>query len=108
MRVGAATTASAVRDDLLGRPAVALHREERDHVVAHRDARHALADRVDRARDVVARDVRQLDRDGQEAAPHPAVRRAVRRGGDADPHLPGARLGLLDVDDPEDLGSAHL
>jgi hypothetical protein len=90
-------------DDVLGRPAVEFHRQERDDGVPDRDPLDAVAERVDDAGHVVAGDVRQLDRDRQEPAPHPVVRRVERRGGDAQSHLPGARGGLLDV-----LGAEHL
>jgi hypothetical protein len=52
--------------------------------------------------------VRQLDGDRQEPAPHAGVGGVVGGGRHPEADLPGARRGLLDVDEAQDLGAAHL
>jgi threonine dehydrogenase-like Zn-dependent dehydrogenase len=95
-------------DDELGRASVELHGQEADDPVADAEAGDVVAERVDRARDVVAGHVGQHDRDGQEPAAHAGVGRAVGRGRDTDPHLPGTGGGRGDLAVLEDLGPADL
>jgi hypothetical protein len=86
-------------DDVLRRRAVGVQRQEAHDRVADRKAAHAVAERVDRAGDVDARDVRERDVDqvAEEAVAHRRVEEVERRGGDGDPHLAGTRDRSLDV-----------
>ena len=73
----------------------ALRREQRDDVIADRDVRHALADRLDDAGALVAEHGgRVAGRVGARRRVH--VRVADAAGDEADEHL--ARLGLREVD----------
>ena len=80
----------------------ALGREERDHVVARLDERHALADRLDDARALVAEHARRVaGRVGARGGVHVGVADAA--GGEPDEHLARLRLGELDLLDDERL-----
>ena len=95
-------------DDELGGASVAFHRQEADDLVADAQALDAVAERLDRARDVVAGHVGERHRDGEEPAPHARVGGVVGGCCHADEHLSRRGGGLLDLDVLEDLGSADL
>ncbi|WAC65320.1 hypothetical protein OVA14_07985 [Agrococcus sp. SL85] len=85
-------------------------------LVAHRERRHALPDRLDRAREREAehppprsaetdREARRDREAGREAArAHPRVTGADGRRDDAHEHLPAAGDGVGQLDDASDLG----
>ena len=80
-------------------------RADRDPV-ADRQAADAGADRVDRARDLVAQHHRLLQADAAEAAVLPVVQVGAADAADAHPHadLAGADRGSLDGFDPQVAG----
>ena len=103
------TDALVAEVESLGGRAVGHHRQEGDDRVAQRRARHALPQRVDRAGDVDARGVRELDGDRalHVAAADVAVDAVEGRRRHPDADLPGTGLGHVHVLVAQDLRTAE-